>query len=290
MDARESGTGLEDCRMKLALCNEVLRDRPFAEQCRLAAAIGCHGLEVAPFTLANDPSTLGERDAKECQRIAQDHGLVISSLHWLLVQPPGLSIATPDEAVHARTMALLERLIDFAAACGAQVLVHGSPAQRAPVGSQSVADALARCEAAWARLAERARERRVVYCIEPLAPAETAVINTLADAAAVVDRIGSPALRTMFDLSAASQSETQAPSAVLAQYIASGHVAHVQLNDRNRRGPGQGDTLVAPIVRLLHDVGYDGWLALEPFEYHPEPLACAAASAAYVRGILESLL
>jgi D-psicose/D-tagatose/L-ribulose 3-epimerase len=276
--------------MKLSLCNEVLRDRPFAEQCRLAAAIGCQGLEVAPFTLATDPSTLGEREATECRRIAADHGIVISSLHWLLVQPPGLSIATADNALHARTVALLERLVDFAAACGAQVLVHGSPAQRAPGAAQGVADALARCEAAWSRLAERARERGVVYCIEPLSPAETTVINTLSDAAAVVDRIGSQALRTMFDLSAASQSETQAPSAVLAQYIASGHVAHVQLNDRNRRGPGQGDTLVAPIVRLLRDVGYSGWVALEPFDYHPEPLACAAASAAYVRGIEEALL
>jgi D-psicose/D-tagatose/L-ribulose 3-epimerase len=276
--------------MKLSLCNEVLRDRPFAEQCRLAAAIGCQGLEVAPFTLATDPSTLGEREATECRRIAADHGIVISSLHWLLVQPPGLSIATADNALHARTVALLERLVDFAAACGAQVLVHGSPAQRAPGAAQGVADALARCEAAWSRLAERARERGVVYCIEPLSPAETPVINTLSDAAAVVDRIGSQALRTMFDLSAASQSETQAPSAVLAQYIASGHVAHVQLNDRNRRGPGQGDTLVAPIVRLLRDVGYSGWVALEPFDYHPEPLACAAASAAYVRGIEEALL
>jgi D-psicose/D-tagatose/L-ribulose 3-epimerase len=276
--------------MKLSLCNEVLRERPFAEQCRLAAAIGCKGIELAPFTLANDPSTLGEREAQECRRIAQDHGLAISSLHWLLVQPTGLSIATPDDALHGRTVALLERLIDFATACGAQVLVHGSPAQRAPVGAQSVADALARCEAAWSRLAERAQQARVIYCIEPLSPAETPVINTLADAAAVIDRIGSPALRTMFDLSAASQSETRAPSAVLAQYLESGHVAHVQLNDRNRRGPGQGDTLVAPVLRVLKTLGYAGWIALEPFDYHPEPLACAAASAAYVRGILESLL
>jgi sugar phosphate isomerase/epimerase len=276
--------------MKLALCNEVLRDRPFAEQCRLAAAIGCQGLELAPFTLASDPFTLGDREAGECKHIAADHGLAISSLHWLLVQPPGLSIATPDDAVHARTVALLERLIDFAAACGASVLVHGSPAQRAPVGAQTVADALARCEAAWAHLAQRAQRARVVYCIEPLSPAETPVIHTLADAAEVVDRIGSPALRTMLDLSAASQSETQAPSAVLAQYLASGHVAHVQLNDRNRRGPGQGDTLVAPVLRVLHQVRYDGWVALEPFLYEPEPLACAAASAGYVRGILESLL
>jgi sugar phosphate isomerase/epimerase len=275
--------------MKLSLCNEVLREHPLAEQCRLAAAIGCNGLELAPFTLATDPSTLGEREAAECRRVASDHGLAISSLHWLLVQPPGLSIATPDAALHARTVALLERLIDFAAACGAQVLVHGSPAQRAPAPTQSRADALARCEAAWTRLAERAQRARVTYCIEPLSKAETPLINTLAEAAAVVDRIGSPALRTMFDLSAAAQTESGAPAAVLARYLASGHVAHVQLNDGNRRGPGQGGTPVAPVLRVLHDAGYDGWVALEPFDYHPEPLACAAASAAYVRGIEEAL-
>lgn len=275
--------------MKLALCNEVLREHPFAEQCRLAKAIGCDGLELAPFTLAADPSTLGEREAAECRRIAADHGLAISSLHWLLVQPPGLSIATPDAALHARTVALLQRLIDFAAACGASVLVHGSPAQRSPTGAQSVADALARCEAAWSKLAERARDRGVMYCIEPLSRAETPVLNTLAEAAAVVERIGSPALRTMFDLSAASQSESEPPAAVLARHLASGHVAHVQLNDRNRRGPGQGDTPVALVLRVLRDARYGGWIALEPFDYQPEPLACAAASAAYVRGIEEAL-
>lgn len=275
--------------MKLALCNEVLRDRPFAEQCRLAAAIGCTGLELAPFTLTEDPTTLGEAQAAECRRIAADHGLAVSSLHWLLVQPAGLSLTTHDDALRARTIALLERLIDFAAACGAAVLVHGSPAQRSPQAGQSVAEALARCEDAWAQLGQRAQAAGVVYCIEPLSRAETPVLNTLGEAAALVDRVGSPALRTMFDLSAASQAEAQAPADVLARYLGSGHVAHVQLNDRNRCGPGQGNTPVAPVLRVLHAAGYRGWIALEPFDYAPEPLACAAASAAYVRGAWEAL-
>ncbi len=40
--------------MKLALCNEVLRHLPFERQCEAAAAIGCQGLELAPFTLADE--------------------------------------------------------------------------------------------------------------------------------------------------------------------------------------------------------------------------------------------
>jgi D-psicose/D-tagatose/L-ribulose 3-epimerase len=275
--------------MKLALCNEVLRDRPFAEQCRLAAALGCDGLELAPFTLAADPSTLDDAEAARLHRIAAEHGLAISSLHWLLVQPEGLSLSTPDAALHARTVDFLARLIGFAHACGASVLVHGSPKQRSPLPGQSAADALARCEAGWAQLAEVAHRHGVTYCIEPLSRAETPVLNTVAEAAVVVDRIGSPALRTMFDLSAASQTETGPVDAVLARHLASGHVAHVQLNDRNRRGPGQGDTPVAPVLRVLREARYAGWIAIEPFDYHPEPLACAAASIGHVRGVLETL-
>lgn len=284
---------MKNLPLRLALCNEVLRDRPFEEQCRLAAAIGCSALELSPFTLAADPTTLTatltDSHAVHLRSVAADHGLTISSLHWLLVQPEGLSLSTPDDALRARTVAFLTRLIGFGAACGAQVLVHGSPGQRSPGPGQTAADALARCEAAWATLAEPAARHGVTYCIEPLSRAETPVINTLAEAAAVVDRIGAPSLRTMFDLSSAAQTEAQAPAAVLGKYLASGHVAHVQLNDRNRRGPGQGDTPVAPVLRVLRAAGYGGWVALEPFDYHPEPLACAAASAAFVRGAWEAL-
>ena len=275
--------------MKLALCNEVLADRPFDLQCEAAAAIGCTGLELAPFTLADDPFTLDETAAVRLAVIARGHGLAISSLHWLLKAPAGLSISTADAAVRARTLDLMRRLVAFAAACGAPVLVHGSPAQRSPAAGQMLQDALARSEEAWAHIAPVAAAHGVVYCIEPLSPAETPVINTLVQAATVVDRIGSPALRTMFDLSAASQSESEPVHEVLARFIASGHVAHVQLNDRNRCGPGQRDTPVAPVLRVLQQAGYAGWMALEPFDYHPDPMSCAALSAAYVRGILEAL-
>ncbi len=275
--------------MKLALCNEVLRHLPFEAQCRLAAALGCTGLELAPFTLAEDPSALTDTDARRLRAVASDHGLTISSLHWLLVKPDGLSISTPDAALHAHTVAFLTQLIGFAAACGASVLVHGSPKQRSPQPGQSVADALARSEAAWAQLAAPAAQHGVTYCIEALSPAETPVLNTLAEAAAVVDRIGSPSLRTVFDLSATAQSEREPPHAVLQRFLASGHVAHVQLNDRNRRGPGQGDTPVAPVLRVLKAAGYRGWVALEPFDYQPDAVACAAASAGYVRGAWEAL-
>ncbi|MDP3082994.1 MAG: sugar phosphate isomerase/epimerase family protein [Rubrivivax sp.] len=275
--------------MKIALCNEVLRHLPFAGQCERAAALGCAGLELAPFTVGASAADWDDAAAGRLRASAASHGIAISSLHWLLVQPEGLSLASPDPALHARTVALLRRLIGFAAACGAQVLVHGSPRQRSPQPGQSLADALARCTDGWTQLAEAAAAAGVTYCIEPLAPMETPLINTVAQAAALVDCIGSPALRTMLDLSAAALTERDDAATLLRRWLPSGHIAHVQLNDRNRRGPGQGDTPVRPALQALAELGYRGWLAIEPFDYFPDADSCAAYSVGHVRGALEGL-
>jgi D-psicose/D-tagatose/L-ribulose 3-epimerase len=62
----------------------------------------------------------------------------------------------------------------------------------------------------------------------------------------------------------------------------------VQLNDRNRRGPGQGEDRFAPILAALQRQGYKGWLAMEPFDYLPDGPGCAAWCIGYVRGLLQS--
>ncbi len=273
--------------MKLSLCNEVLRELSFPKQCEMAAGLGYQGLELSPFTLAEDPFSLTETQAKTFASIANDHGLAISSLHWLLVKPDGLSLVTDHLSTRARTLDLLHRLIDFASACGAQALVHGSPKQRSPEPGQPIAQAQARLRDALAQLAPHAQQVGVVYCIEPLASFETQVINTVAQAAALVDQVGSSALKTMLDVSAASHSETGSIATVLAQYLASGHIAHIQVNDKNRRGPGQGETPIAPLIEVLKQARYTGWIAVEPFEYLPDGPTCAAFCAGYMHSILD---
>jgi D-psicose/D-tagatose/L-ribulose 3-epimerase len=274
--------------MKLALCNEVLH-MPLAAQCEAAARMGYDALEIAPFTLTDTPETLTTATAQRVRDTVQGHRLAVSSLHWLLVKPEGLSLVTDDAALRQRTMDLLRRLIDFAAACGAGALVHGSPKQRSPEPGQSVADAGMRFEAAMAELAPHAEAAGVVYCIEPLGRFETPVINTVAEAAAMVDRIASPAIRTMLDVSAASHSESEPVHEVLRRFLASGHIAHVQVNDRNRRGPGQGETDQRPVLQVLKDMHYTGWVAVEPFEYVPDGPGCADASARHVRDLWKNL-
>ena len=61
--------------MRIALCNEVIAAMPFDRQCAYAAKLGYAGLEVAPYTLAQDPTQIGSADAQRHARIAADHGM-----------------------------------------------------------------------------------------------------------------------------------------------------------------------------------------------------------------------
>jgi hypothetical protein len=275
--------------MKLALCNEVLAPLPFAEQCRIAAALGYMGLEVAPYTVCDDPAAMTDAEARALAGIAADHGLAITGLHWLLVKPAGLSITTPDAAVHAQTTAFMRRLCELCATMGGRYLVHGSPKQRLIADGQSKTDALARASAAFAAAGDAARAVGVTYCIEPLSADQTPLINTVAEAAEIVRAVNDPHLRTMIDTSSAGLAESEPVADLIRRWMPTGLVAHLQVNDPNRRGPGQGDMKFAPILRALKETGYSGVVAAEPFDYVPDGMGSAAQAAGFMRGLLENM-
>jgi sugar phosphate isomerase/epimerase len=275
--------------LRIALCNEVIAPMPFPRQCEYAAKLGYDGLEIAPYTLSEEPQRLGSAQLAAARAAAKDAGIVITGLHWLLVKPAGLSISTRDDAVRQRTLDIMFALVDQCAELGGRYLVHGSPQQRRVDAGDTRAAALARAQACFAAVAERAEKAGVVYCIEPLSSEQTPLINTLAEAARLVEAIGSRAVRTMLDCSAAGRMETAPLAALVDQWLPNGMLAHVQLNDRNRRGPGQGEQRFAPLLAALTRHGYAGDIAVEPFDYVPDGPGAAARAIGYVRGILEAL-
>jgi sugar phosphate isomerase/epimerase len=273
--------------LRFALCNEVLQPLGFAQQCALAAKLGYDGLEVAPFTLAENPMAITDSQAAQFRRIAQDAGLRIFGLHWLLVAPAGLSIVSDDAALRDRTVEVMKRLVELCSALGGNYLVHGSPKQRSVPEGATKAQALERATQCFAQVAPLAAAVGAVYCVEPLSTRETDLINTVEQAARIVDEVNSPGLKTMIDCSAAGQVEKDSVDALVRRWVPSGHVAHVQANDPNRRAPGQGDMKFAPILRALKDVKYSGVVAVEPFDYVPDGPGSAARAIGYLRGVEE---
>src|SRR4051794_19678235 len=227
-------------KMRIALCNEVLAGMLLERQCEYAAGLGYDGLEIAPFTLHNSPEKITAPEASRIRATVEASGLVVTGLHWLLVKPEGLSLTDPDRAVRARTLEVMVRLTGLCAELGGAVLVHGSPKQRQIAPGETHAVALARLQDGLAQVAAVAAKAGVIYCIEPLSPKETTVVNTVAEAAELVRAIDQPGLRTMIDCSAAGQTETVSIASLIDRWMPTGLIAHIQINDPNRRGPGQG--------------------------------------------------
>src|SRR5947209_9055080 len=200
--------------MRISLCNEVIAQVEFARQCAFAAALGYDGLEIAPFTLTDDPTRLTAARVAELRRAAADAGIAITGLHYLIRAPAGLSITSADPAQRQRSVGVMRRLCGLCAELGGSILVHGSPEQRVldPADEENGRKRGIEC---FAVAADAAADARVTYCIEPLARNLTRFVNTVAEAAAIVRAIGKPALRTMIDCSAAGQAESEPVDALV---------------------------------------------------------------------------
>src|SRR5262245_13117237 len=273
--------------MLVSLCNEVIRELSLPRQLEFARKVGYDGLEIAPFTLSDDPHLLAASRRVEIRRAAQDAGIAVTGLHYLMLAPAGLSITSADAAQRARAVDVMRRLCALAADLGATVLVHGSPAQRRLQPGRE-AEGRKYGGECFAAVADAAAEAGVTYCIEPLAPPENQLITTVEEAAALVRAIDSPAVRTMIDCSAAGRAETEAIPDLIRHWLPTGLIAHIHLNDPNRRGPGEGDLAFAPILAALAEAGYSGIAAVEPFIYEPDGPSCAARAIGYLRGAMEA--
>ena len=276
--------------MRIALCNEVLAGMPLERQCEYAARLGYDGLEIAPFTLSDTPEKISTAEAARIRRVVESSGLVVTGLHWLLIKPDGLSLTDPDATLRKRTLDVMIHLIGLCAELGGSVLVHGSPKQRQTAQGETHATAFARLQDAMAQAALTAARTGVVYCIEPLSKRETSLVNTIAEAAELVRAIDHPNFRTMIDCSAAGQSEAESIPDLIDRWLPTGLIAHLQVNDPNRRGPGQGEMKFAPILAALKRQNYAGTIAVEPFDYSPDGEGVAAFSVGYLRGLREALV
>lgn len=276
--------------MKIALCNEVIRGWDIGRQAAFAAALGYDGLEIAPFTLdANGPQALDAAALSRIREAVEAEGITVSGLHWLLVAPDGLSITAPAAGIRQRTQDTIEALITMCAALGGAYLIHGSPAQRV-LPDNNQAAARARALDHFRHAAEAAGRAGVSYLLEPLSPAQTAFVNTLDEAAAIVGTVDGAHFSAMIDCCSAAQAEAAPIPELLSRHLPTGLIRHVHFNDPNLRGPGQGELDFLPIVQRLIELDYDGWIGVEPFDYVPDGPAAAARAIGTIRALEQAAI
>ena len=250
-----------------SICNEAFDKWPFADACKAIRAAGYSGIEIAPFTLAETPAEVSAAQRTECRDIIASEGLAFVGLHWLMVSPKGLHVTGPDEDLRRRSWDHIRALIDLCADLGPNgVLVFGSPNQRKTTGGMTREVATRNYIDGLASVAPQAEDRGVTVLVEALPLAQSDVVQTLAEAVAIVGEIGSPAVRTMFDVHNAID-EHEPHAALVDRYF--DFIRHVHVNELDGRHCGAGSYDFRPVLEVLQRRGYAGWVSLEAFDFTP---------------------
>ena len=274
--------------MKFAICNETYQGLSLAETCMRVAATGYQGIEIAPFTLKDDPREITIADAREIGNVVSEHGLEVVGLHWLLVKPEGLHLTTRDRLVRQQTLDFAKHLADLCAAMNGSVMVWGSPQQRNVDDSITASDAAKHAADLLRELGEHC-EPNVSVAIEPLGVNETNFLTSATEAIELIEQIGCPNVKLHLDVKAMF-AETNSHDRTIPEIIlgSSDHTIHFHANDPNLLGPGMGELNFQPIADALVQTAYDSWVSVEVFDYSLGADAIAETSLKNLRQYFKS--
>jgi len=271
--------------MKFALCNETYGDKEFGETCDHIAGCGYDGIEIAPFTLKEDPREITEAEARAFGERARSAGLEVVGLHWLLVKPAWLHLTTNDPLLQKDTVTFGQHLARTCAAMGGSIMVWGSPKQRNLEDGWHYEDACNRAADTLRKISETAGQLDVTIAMEPLSKKETNFLNTAEQTVKLLNLVDHPACRLHLDVKAMSDEELPIDRVITEN---SEYIAHFHANDPNLRGPGTGDVAYPPIVNALRAAHYDGYISVEVFDYTPDPETIAKESIAFLKQVFKS--
>ncbi|MGB9677809.1 MAG: sugar phosphate isomerase/epimerase family protein, partial [Candidatus Ratteibacteria bacterium] len=111
--------------MKIGICNEIFKEWPLKEVFYYIKSIGYEGIEIAPFTLAENVSEIKNDIIEKIQELSEKNGIKIIGTHWLLVKPEGLSVSSKDVNLRKKTSEYLCKLVEFTSNIGGEIMVFG---------------------------------------------------------------------------------------------------------------------------------------------------------------------
>lgn len=272
--------------MKFAICNETFVDWPFEKAFAFAHDLGYTGIEVAPFTMNTDARKITAEKRAEVRRQAEDAGLNVIGLHWLLAKTEGLYLTTPEAAVRRTTAQYIEELARLCRDLGGSIMVFGSPMQRNLLPGVSHEEAMKYAADVFQAAMPTLEELDVTLAVEPLGPAEGNFLLTAADGIRLIEMVGSSNCRLHLDCKAMSTESTPIVDII---HRSAPWLVHFHANDPNRQGPGMGDLQFIPILEALGEIDYRGWVSVEVFDYSPGPERLARESIEYLQRCVEEI-
>jgi len=227
------------------------------------AALGYDGVELA----VRDPALL---DVPYIMKAVATNNLVVPAIGTgQAFAEEGLSFTHPDGGVRREAVARIQSQIELAAQFDAVVILGLIRGRTSPqIDREKVltwlTDALREC-------VDRASRRAVKLALEPINRYETDLVNTVADAIDLTERVGAQNLALLLD---SFHMNIEEPSLFDSIRQAGPRICHFHVADSNRWYPGAGHIDFKRVVQILRETGYKGFVSAEILP-QPDPDTCA---------------
>jgi sugar phosphate isomerase/epimerase len=174
-----------------------------------------------------------------------------------------------DAAVRKQAREFVRAIIDVAAQWAAPAIIGSMQGRWDDAVPRE--EALRHLAEALDDLGEHAARQGVPLLYEPLNRYETNLFNRLGETAAWLNGRSSRNIRILADLFHMGIEEANSPAALRDSAVL---IGHVHFADSNRRAVGMGQAAIGPVIDVLREIGYAGYLSAEIFPL-PDPLAAA---------------
>ncbi|HHV94475.1 MAG TPA: sugar phosphate isomerase/epimerase [Firmicutes bacterium] len=189
----------------------------------------------------------------------------------------GLCFTDPDEGRRGRAIAQFKGLMEVAAEFGAMINIGRVRGPYfASISKQEAEDNFLR---AMEELAQLGQRLGVGILLEPVNRYEIDFVNSCAQGAEILDRLGYDNVKLMPDLFHMNIEEPSIEGS-LRKYI--DYIGYIHFADSNRHAPGRGHLDFESIFAALAALHYDGFISVEILPY-PDPDTAAKEAVEYLR-------
>jgi sugar phosphate isomerase/epimerase len=261
--------------MKLSICNEVFSGMDITEVLLYVKRFGYNGIEIAPFTMGSNVEKISSDRRREIRKKAVENSIEIVGTHWVLVCDKNVNLFNELGEVRKEALKYLITVVEFTSEIGGRIVVFGSPKQRSIPSKEVFKKAWDSAVSAFREIGDSAKEKMVVFCIEPLSKDQTNFINNVSEAIKFIKDVDHENIRLILDVRSMCDEKRS-----FRDIIKEGktYLEHFHANDCNGYIPGSGSANYKEIVQSLIEIEYSGYLSVEVFDYQPNAETIAVKS------------
>ncbi len=237
----------------------------------ILASLGYHGVELsASYPQSYSPEEIGGL-------VEKHHLPVVSFLTGWSYPNEKLCLSSHDPLVRGRAVCRLNDYVDHAARLNALIVVGLMQGLRSDEPDLIIANE--RIVEGLRRVARTAQDRGISVVLEPVNHLQVGFNHTAAEVAALVERIGSPAMSTMLDTFHLNIEERSIPEAIRAH---GPRIRHFHLCETNGGTFGTGHLDFRSVLAGLDQAGYHHFVSIKVYRV-PDWEESARSAAEFLR-------